>query len=672
MHDFSFLRDLLIAFALGGAVVYLLRPIKVPSLVGLLVAGVLLGPHGLSLINDTRHVETLAEIGIVLLLFTIGLELSIGQLIGMWRTLLLGGGAQVLLTIFLISSAASALGIATGGKALFFGCLVSLSSTAIVLALLGQKGELATPVGRASLGVLLFQDLCIVPLMLLAPFLAGQGGGAKEIAVTVAAAVGIVAGVVIAARRVVPALLYRVVRTRSRELFLTLLMVLCLGTAYLTSLAGLSLALGAFLAGLAISESEYSHQALAEAIPFRDAFASLFFISIGMLMDVRQVLEAPLRVAGFVGAIIVLKTLSTGLPLVLLGHSARVCLLTGFVLAQVGEFAFVLAHSGQSLGLLQPAEYQIFLAASVITMLLTPVLRFAGGSLAAKLDGERSLVPWARRAPAPTDAAAELADHVVIIGYGINGKNLSRALRSADVRYVILELNPETVHRARAEGEPIEFGDSTRAAILARAGLSRARVLVVAISDAAATRATVSLAREEAPNTHIVVRTRYVAEVEELKKLGADDVIPEEFETSIEIFSRVLHHYDVPRNVLLELSTKVRGGMYEMLRAPSAPASPGVTAGVNALVGVPTDTLCVRAGSEAAGETLRALDLRARTGASVIALRRGDVLSGNPSADTVLEIGDVVVVIGKQFELDAALVLFDPAPNPNKSAGSRA
>jgi CPA2 family monovalent cation:H+ antiporter-2 len=665
VHDLGFLRDLLIAFALGGAVVYLLRPIKVPSLVGLLVAGVMLGPHGLSLITDTKNVEILAEIGIVLLLFTIGLELSIGHLVGMWRTLLLGGGAQVLLTVILISLAASAVGIAAGGKALFFGCLVSLSSTAIVLALLGQKGELATPVGRASLGVLLFQDLCIVPLMLLAPFLAGQGGGAREIATTVAAAVGVVAGVVIAARRLVPALLFHVVRTRSRELFLTLIMVLCLGTAYLTSLAGLSLALGAFLAGLAISESEYSHQALAEAIPFRDAFAGLFFMSIGMLMDVRQVAAAPLRVAGIVGVIIVLKLVSTSLPLVLLGHSARSAVLTAFVLAQVGEFAFVLAHSGQSLGLLTPAEYQVFLAASVITMLLTPPLRFVGGAMASKLNAERPLVPWAQAPPAELNAAEQLADHVVIVGYGVNGRNLARALRSAGVRYAILELNPETVRRARAEGEPIEFGDSTRQAILHRAGIARARVLVVAISDAAATRATVSLAREEGRQAHIVVRTRYVAEIDELKQLGADDVIPEEFETSIEIFSRVLHHYDVPRNVWLDLSTQVRDGMYEMLRAPAAPQAPRSDAALHSLEGIPTETLCVRAGSEAAGETLRVLDLRARTGASVIALRRGGSLSANPSPDTVLEAGDVVVVIGERTELDAALLLFDPEAPPS-------
>lgn len=658
MHDFGFLQDLLIVFALGGVVVYLLRSIKVPSLVGLLVAGVLVGPHGFSLVDDTKNVETLAEIGVVLLLFTIGLELSIGHLVGMWRTLILGGGAQVVLTVVFISLAASAAGISTGSKSIFLGCLVSLSSTAIVLALLGQRGELGTPTGRASLGILLFQDLCIVPFMLMAPFLAGKGGGAADIATTVAAAVGIVGGVIIAARRLVPAILYRVVRTRSRELFLTLLIVLCLGTAYLTSLAGLSLALGAFLAGLAISESEYSHQALAEAIPFRDAFASLFFVSIGMLMDVRQVMAAPGLIAAVVGVVVLLKLLTAGLPLLLLGHSARVAVSTGFTLAQVGEFAFVLAHTGLGLGLLSAADYQVFLAASVITMLLTPVLRAVGGALASRLDNEKSLVPWAKRAPEPTDAAAELSNHVVIVGYGVNGTNLARALRSADLPYVILELNPETVRRARAEGEPIEFGDSTRQAILRRAGIARARVLVIAISDAAATRATLSLAREENAHALIVVRTRYVSEVEELKNLGADDVVPEEFETSIEIFSRVLHHFDVPRNLVLDLSTHVREGMYAMLRAPNAPAPAGGEG--EDLSGVPTEALCVRKGSEAAGKTLRDLDLRARTGASIIALRRSGALLPNPSPDEAIAAGDVVVLIGAREQLDAALLLFDP------------
>src|SRR5688572_24659502 len=256
-----------------------------------------MGPHGFSLVEDAHRVEVLAEVGVVLLLFTIGLELSLGQLLKMWRMLVFGGGGQVLACIVLVAVATSFRGDGFG-KPLFFGFLAALSSTAIVLRSFTERAQLATPMGRIVLGVLLFQDLCIVPLMLLTPILAGQITGASSVLMTLLRSIGLVVAVIVGARRVLPPLLAAVVRTRSRELFLTFLLVLCLGTAYLTSLAGLSLALGAFLAGLAVSESEYSHQALAEAIPFRDAFGSLFFVSIGMLVDVGFLAQHPFWVLG--------------------------------------------------------------------------------------------------------------------------------------------------------------------------------------------------------------------------------------------------------------------------------------------------------------------------------------------------------------------------------------
>jgi CPA2 family monovalent cation:H+ antiporter-2 len=349
--EFHFLKDLLIVFALGGVVVYALRPIKLPAIVGLLLAGAAMGPHGLSLVSDVHRVEVLAEIGVVLLLFTIGLEFSLAQLLKMWKTLLGGGGAQVVLCIAAVAAATFWRG-GGWGKPLFFGFLAALSSTAIVLRLLGERGQLGSPAGRIALGVLLFQDLCIVPLMLLTPYLAGRGTGASDLAITLLKAAAVVAGVLLAARWLIPPVLLRVVRTRSRELFLTLLLVLCLGTAWLTSLAGLSLALGAFLAGLAISESEYSHQAMAEAIPFRDAFGSLFFVSIGMLMDVVFVATNLPVVAAVVIAIIALKTVTAAAPALALGNALHVSLNAGLALAQVGEFAFVLSRAGLELDLI--------------------------------------------------------------------------------------------------------------------------------------------------------------------------------------------------------------------------------------------------------------------------------------------------------------------------------
>jgi CPA2 family monovalent cation:H+ antiporter-2 len=651
----NFLKDLLIVFALGGSVVYALRAIKLPPIVGLLVAGAAMGPHGFSLIEDSHRVEVLAEIGVVLLLFTVGLEFSLGQLLAMWRMLLFGGGGQVLGCIGVCALVTSWWSDGLG-KPLFFGFLAALSSTAIVLRSFGERAQLGTPLGRVVLGVLLFQDLCIVPLMLVTPLLSGRGDGAGGLISTLLQALVVVVLVVLGARRLVPPLLASVVRSRSRELFLTFLLVVCLGTAYLTSLAGLSLALGAFLAGLAVSESEYSHQALAEAIPFRDAFGSLFFVSIGMLMDVRFVFSHPWLVLAVLVALVAIKILTAALPALLLGFPVHLSLNAGFALAQVGEFAFVLSRSGLELGLIDEAENQVFLAASVLSMLLTPLLIYAGRELARRLPHDAI----ARR-PATADETEELlsSDHVVIAGYGVNGQNLARALSSAGIAHVIVEMNPETVRAARARGEPMHYGDCTRVAVLQSLGIERARMYVVAISDAASTRQTTSLARSLNPNLEILVRTRFVAEVEELRRLGANEVIPEEFETSIEIFARVLHEFDVPKNLILEAVARVRGGMYDMLRGQNR--SPrALTSKISGLDALEVERFELRPGSTAIGRTLSELELRRSTGATVLAVKRGEVVHPNPTGDFRLERADTILVLGEPSAIDKVLALVDP------------
>lgn len=650
--EHGFLTDLLVVFALGGVVVYALRTLRIPPIVGLLLAGAAMGPSGLSLVADQHRVEILAEIGVVLLLFTIGLEFSIGQLASMWRVLVGGGLGQMVATI-LVVGLLGPLFADSWREAAFLGFLAALSSTAIVLRLLGDRAQLGSPMGRIALGVLLFQDLCIVPLMLLTPFLAGQGTGISDLLLTLLKAALVVVGVVLAARWLVPPVLQRVVKTRSRELFLTLILVLCLGTAWLTALAGLSLALGAFLAGLAISESEYSHQALAEAIPFRDAFGSLFFISIGMLMDISFVASQPVLVVSAVVAIVLLKTLAATGPVLLLGYPLHVALPAGLALAQVGEFAFVLSRVGRDLGLIEGDRYQLFLSASVLTMLATPGLLYLGNRLAQRLPQKAPVNLPERESEAP------LQGHVVVAGYGVNGQNLTRALSATQIPYTVLEMNPETVRSARARGEPIHFGDCTKAPVLEGLGIAKARMFVVAISDASSTRQAVSLARSLNPNTYILARTRFVAEVVELRKLGANEVIPEEFETSIEIFARVLHRFDVPRNVVLDLMARVRGDMYEMLREPSAERMSLFT-GLSNLEGIDVDRVAIRPGSPADGKTLSQLALRNLTGASVLAIQRAGEISLNPRADFELSEGDVLVLLGGQEQVDAALALLDP------------
>lgn len=654
--EYHFLKDLLIVFALAGLVVYAVRLIKLPAIAGLLITGAVIGPHGLSLVEDVHRVEVLAEIGVVLLLFTIGLESSLGRLLEMWRTLLFGGGGQLILCIGLVALFTARSSESIGGP-LFFGFLAALSSTAAVLRLLGERAQLATPMGRIVLGVLLFQDLCIVPLMLLTPILAGQSTGASSVLATLLRSLALVVAVVVGARRVLPGLLAAVVRTRSRELFLTFLLVLCLGTAYLTSLAGLSLALGAFLAGLAVSESEYSHQALAEAIPFRDAFGSLFFVSIGMLVDMGFLGQHPLWIAGMLVALWLIKTFAGLLPVLLLGYPLHLGLQVGMALAQVGEFAFVLSRSGLSLNLINAEQNQVFLAVSVLSMLATPALLSLGERVRSRAPDDRLQRPEA--GPGAEVSEHELSDHVVIAGYGVNGQNLAKALSSAGIPYAILEMNPETVRAARARGEPIFYGDCTRAAVLDSLGIARARMFVIAISDAASTRQSTSLARSLNEDVEILVRTRFVAEVEELRRLGANEVIPEEFETSIEIFARVLQHFDVPKNLILDAVAQVRGGMYDMLRGASAPGTP-LTGEHSAFHGIEVERVLIRAGSPAIGRSLVELDVRRTTGATVLAVQRGAEVHATPASDFRLQLGDITLVVGPPEAIDQLLAMLDP------------
>jgi monovalent cation:H+ antiporter-2, CPA2 family len=581
-----FLADLLVVFAVTAVVVFLFGQARLPSVVGLLVSGVLVGPYGLSLVADVETVQLLAEIGVVVLLFTVGLEFSMSRLVVMLPLMARIGLPQIVGTTLLVTLATWWY-LGTAAQAVFAGLLVAMSSTAIVLKLLADRGETGTPHGRIAVAVLLLQDLLVVVAMLAVPLLADAAGTqpgpaapahaaahsaplfANPVAGIVAGLV-VVAGVLVAGRRIVPVVLHEVVRQRNRELFLITIVLVCLGTAAITAQVGLSLALGAFLAGLSLAESEYGHQAFTEVLPFRDTLASLFFVSVGMLLDIRFLLANAPLVAATVVAIIIAKMLVTAVPAWLAGFPVRTSLLAGAGIAQVGEFSFVLGSRGAEAGLLDAGDYQTFLAAAVVTMAATPVVT---ATLPWLLERFARTAGWARRLlemPIEQEGPA-LADHVVIAGFGLNGRNLAAALGEFGVPHVILELNPETVRRERLAGRDIRYGDCTRAAVLAHASLERARAYVIAISDPASTRRSVRIAREIAPAVRILVRTEHLAEVDELESLGADDVIPAEFETALALFDRVLGIYDVPEPTVDGLLAKMRLENYGVLRAARRP-----------------------------------------------------------------------------------------------------
>jgi CPA2 family monovalent cation:H+ antiporter-2 len=653
-HSPPLLQDLLVLLLASVPIAFIFHRLRLPTIVGFMITGVLIGPHSLGLIKDVHAIEVLAEIGVALLLFTIGLEFSLRRMLEMRRLVLVGGGLQVVLTTLLVTVTARLLGRPLS-EAVFFGFLFALSSTAIVLKSYIDRAEIDAPHGRACVGILLFQDLSIVPMMLMVPILSGREGSAGKIALTLGIAVAAIAVIIFAARTIVPYLLYHIVRLRSPEVFIISVVLMSLGTSWLTLQAGLSLALGAFIAGIVLSESEYSHQIVADILPFRDVFNSLFFMSIGMLLSLSALWADLLIVLAWTGALTVGKALLALAVMRLMGYSLRVSTTTALGLAQVGEFSFILAKAGLPEGLLSELDYQRFLAASILSMIAAPFLikaaprigyalqsMFARGSLL-----EPSVTGFNAQEP-------DLQGHVIIIGYGLNGRNLARVLRRTGVPYLVMELNAEAVREANERGERIVYGDATRKEVLHHIGVEQARIIVLAISDPSATRHTVCLARQMNPDIHIIVRTRYMAEITELRELGADEVIPEEFETSIEIFARVLREYGIGRHVIQRQIAAIRNEGYNLLRMPSLPV---VDIGEisDTLKSASTETLSVEPDSTAVGLTIGELKLRKKTGVTIIAITRDGHTEINPGPETRIQAEDVLVLLGAEEQIDRAI-----------------
>jgi len=653
------LTDLVILLVVSVGVLYVSHHVRLPAIVGFLISGVLVGPDGLALVQNVEEVEQLAEIGVILLLFTIGLEFSMDEFLRLRRIVALGGSLQV----GIVTVATFVILMLTGmpaNQALFLGMIASLSSTAVVLTVLQERGEIDAPQGRVSFSMLVYQDMMIVPMMLLVPVLAGSSGGIGSALVGfVAKSLAALVAVVALGRFVVPQLLSRVVGTRSRDLFLMTVVTICLAVAWGSALAGLSLALGAFLAGLLISESEYSHQALADILPFRDLFAAFFFVSIGMLLDLGLVTSRALPLAGLMLAVLALKTVAAAVATSTLGFSARTAVQTGLSMSQVGEFSFVLAGAGLTAGLLEPGSYRWFVAAAVGTIGLTPFLIRASGPMSEVLDR----LPLPNRVRDGTvgrehsSQERELSEHVVVVGHGVNGRNVMRATYIAGIPAVAVDANPSVVEAGREAGIDIRYGDATRKAVLERLGVGRARAVVVAISDAAATRRITALSRALNPTCAITARTRYVREMDALTELGATNVIPEELETSVEIVSRLLTSYLIPRAEIESFVSEIRADGYQILRSRSRP-----DASLHDLHDLMTDvqvtTLRVGESSPIAGRRLADTDLRRLYGVSVVAIRRGESLFPNPGGDEVIRAGDLLVVLGLGEEVAAASVLF--------------
>lgn len=648
MEHFTVLTELVIVFGMALAVIFICHRLRLPAIVGFLLTGVLIGPYGLGLIADTQHVEGFAELAVVLILFVIGLEVSVQELMHLGRLFLGGGGLQSAITATAGTLAAKLLG-APWPLAIFCGFVVTLSSTAIVLKLLGDRRESTAPHGRLALGILLFQDVLIVPMLLAVPLLAGGGDlPFSEVLLTLGKGLGIMAGVFLLARYLMPPLLGLLSRTGIKELLLLASLFACLGAALITHHLGLSMALGGFLAGVVLAESDLRYLIRSEISPFRDVFNSIFFTSIGMLLSISYVTANPGKIVAVTSAILVVKALIVFAVARILRLHLRTALSGALILCQIGEFSFVLLQAGQAQGLVSEDLYALLIAASVLTMLVTPLLSSAAVPLAARFGAG---------AP-PEEEDDAMSGHVVICGWGLNGRHVTGVLKEGRIPQRVVDINPVRLEAARREGVPTLFGDVSRSDILAAAGVERAAAVVLAISDPIATRQAVGAVRSLNPKVHLIARAALLEDVSELLEQGADEVVTQDLETSIEITRRVLTALRLPRYLVRTATRLLHEDNYRALLAPQMRTGLSKTL-LDVIAAGTAEVFLLAPDHWALGKDIRTLDLRARTGVNILAILRGDQVLSTPDPGLELKDGDTLVLAGAHADVSAALVYLE-------------
>ncbi len=640
--DQSLLNDLLIIIGLSIIVVFLFNKLKLPSIVGFLLTGMIAGPYGLKLIQDAHSVEQISEIGVILIMFSIGMEFSLKKLLNIKRNIFLGGGIQVLISILLVMLLLSFSDF-TFNQSIFVGFLVALSSTALIMKLLLGRGTTDSPQGRISLSIAIFQDLAILPMILLTPLLAGGDiNFGNEILMLFVKVFSIGLFLFLSIKFVMPNLIFQIAKTRVKELFILVVIAICGVTVWLSSISGISLALGAFMAGLIISETDYSSEALGIIEPFREVFASFFFVSVGMLLNLTFLFDNILLVLLIVTLLIAVKFISGFAAAFVLTKSIRVGIVTSLLIAQIGEFAFVLAAVGFGSGLLDGFSYQLFLSTTIISITLTPFLLRLGEYFADNLANRDNSTRTDDESQSPDD---KLSNHLIIIGYGLNGRNLALAAAFANINYLIIEMNPVTVREQKALGEHIIFGDATKENVLEHANIERAKVVVSTIPDPSAERALVVAVKRKNPDVYLIIRTRYDREMTPLYSLGADEVIPEEFETSIELFNRVLNKYNIDEDEISKFTNKIRGNRYELFtKINKSNKHKGF---LSKLSDLRTYTVKIKKSSELIGKTLIEANLREKHSITILAIERNGDVTINPSPSFIINEGDSLLLFGE-------------------------
>ena len=649
MDDFLFLRDILVLLSMAVFNAFLFSRLRLSPIIGYLVTGLLIGPYGFNLLGSIHEVEIMAEIGVILLLFTIGLEFSISRMARLKGLMLKSGLLQVFLTTGLVFGIALLFHV-DWRPALALGMAMALSSTAIVLKLLLESGEVDAAHGRVSLAVLLCQDLCVIGFLLLLPLLGGDF--VQPSLLGFLRSVAMIGGLFLFARHLLQPLLRNVLKTRSAELFRLMILTLVLGTAWVTFEAGLSLALGAFLAGLALAESDYSHQVLSDVIPFRDAFLAIFFISMGMLVDVRILLDDwPIILAGFI-LVVLLKIVATTIATLWSQYPLRIALTAGLILFQVGEFSFILMKKALVLNVIPETLYQTTLSIIALTMMITPFVVERAPAMAVRISG------WCGRKPEEwTDEEKErtgnLEGHVIIAGYGLTGKNIARVLREMRIPYLHIELNGEIVRRARQGGEFIVYGDATSPIVLEGVGIERARALVVAINDPSALTRVIRATRELNDSIYILARTRFILEMDDLLAQGADEVIPDEVEASLQMATVLLRQFSIPEGQNLRQIATMRQGHYGSARG--ATDQPRNLAGyISVLEGGQIEFQAMPDDSPLLDQTLAEIALQNEVNVMVVGVIRHERIHYGVSGNFRLQAGDTLMLLGEPDDVGKA------------------
>ncbi len=651
MDGLIFFHKLLIILGFSIPVIYIFNKLKFPSIIGFLITGIIIGPYGLKLITDTAGIQLMAEIGVAFLLFTIGVEISLSRFLKHLSEFLLTGGLQILFT-FLAGIVIGLILQFSITQAIFVGFLIAHSSSALALKMLKDRGDEDSSHGRISIGINLFQNIIVVPMMLLIPFLAGNSGPTTgEIFWKLFKSILIIVAILVAARYIIPFILERLANTRMRDVFVITSIVITLGIAWLTHALGLSLAIGAFLAGLAISDTDFTHQIISDINPFRDIFLSVFFVSLGMILNLdfaRQNLSYIL----FISFVIILIKAAIVFGLVkILKYPLRTMILSGVLLSQIGEFSFVLASIGFKNNIISEYIYQIFISASVLTFIVSPLLI----AFTYYMLSRKSVSTLLAKTKVSDEPQMLVKNHVIVCGMGLNGRNLIKVLKETAINYVIIDLNFKHISDAKKQGERnIIWGDASNTEILKRANIQTARVIVIAISDRFLTKSCVSVAKALNPNLHVIVRTKYVTDIEELQALGADDIIPEEFETSIQIFSRVLRMFHIPNSIILAQGTIIRNKSYGVFR--QVRYTQEAFDQISQMLAQGTiDTCYIAAGNANIGKSIKEIDLKAQSGAMIINIIRSNKTITHPPSNFIFKEADQIVLFGSHAALDLGL-----------------